>query len=53
LRESYLASLGLREVNGRIVDPRAPLLSPYVASLLLGAPEPLRQPAVALNVPTS
>jgi hypothetical protein len=41
------------EVNGRIVDPRAPLLSPYVASLLLGAPDPLRQPAAALNVPTS
>jgi hypothetical protein len=53
LRESYLASLGLRELNGRIVDPRAPLLSPYMASLLLGAPDPLRQPAVALNVPTS
>jgi hypothetical protein len=53
LRESYLASLGLREVDGRIVDPRAPLLSPYVASLLLGAPEPIRQPAVALDVPAS
>jgi hypothetical protein len=53
LRESYLASLGLREVNGRIVDPRAPLLSPYVASLLLGAPDPIRQPAIALNVATS
>jgi len=40
-------------VNGRIVDPRAPMLSPYVASMLLGAPDPIRQPAIALNVPTS
>jgi hypothetical protein len=53
LRESYLASLGLREVNGRIVDPRAPLLTPYFASILLGDPQPLRQPAVARNVPAS
>jgi hypothetical protein len=28
------------------------MLSPYVASLLLGPPQPIRQPAVALNVPT-
>ncbi len=50
LRESYLASLGLMEVNGRIVDPRMPYLTPYTASLFLGAPQPLPQPAVALNV---
>jgi hypothetical protein len=53
LRESYLASLGLQEVNGRIVDPRAPFLTPYFASLLLGDPEPLPQPDVALNVATT
>ncbi len=50
LRESYLASLGLQEVNGRIVDPRMPYLSPYLASRFLGEPEPLAQPAAALNV---
>jgi hypothetical protein len=50
LRESYLASLGLVEVNGLIVDPREPRLSPYLVALLFGAPEPLPQPAVALNV---
>ncbi|MGZ8606902.1 MAG: hypothetical protein ACXWXQ_07650 [Actinomycetota bacterium] len=47
LRDSYLASLGLMEVNGRIVDPRAPYLSPYVASLLMGRPQPLPQPGTA------
>jgi hypothetical protein len=51
LRESYLASLGLAEVDGRIVDPRNPYLTPYLVSLSLGPPEPLPQPAVALNVP--
>jgi hypothetical protein len=50
LRESYLASLGLVEVNGLIVDPREPRLSPYFVTLLFGPPEPLPQPAVALNV---
>jgi hypothetical protein len=50
LRESYLASLGLMEVDGRIVDPRNPRLTPYFAALWLGAPAPLPQPDVALNV---
>jgi hypothetical protein len=50
LRESYLASLGLVEVNGLIVDPREPRLSPYLVATLFGPPEPLPQPAVALNV---
>jgi hypothetical protein len=50
LRDSYLASLGLVEVNGRIVDPRAPYLTPYLASLRLGMPSPLAQPESALNV---
>jgi hypothetical protein len=50
LRESYLASLGLVEVNGLIVDPREPRLSPYLAAMLFGPPDPLPQPAVALNV---
>ncbi|MGZ8585035.1 MAG: hypothetical protein ACXWXP_06110 [Actinomycetota bacterium] len=50
LRESYLASLGLVEVNGRIVDPRNPYLTPYFASLFLGPPAPLPQPDIALNV---
>jgi hypothetical protein len=50
LRESYLASLGLREVNGRIVDPRNPYLTPYLTSMLMGPPQPLPQPAVSLNV---
>jgi hypothetical protein len=50
LRESYLASLGLVEVSGRIVDPRNPYLTPYFASLFLGPPAPLPQPAIALNV---
>ncbi len=50
LRESYLASLGLVEVNGLIVDPREPRLSPYLVALLFGPPKPLPQPAVALNV---
>lgn len=50
LRDSYLASLGLMEVNGRIVDPRSPYLTPSLASLLMGPPEPLPQPRTALNV---
>lgn len=53
LRESYLASLGLQEVDGRIVDPRDPRLTPYLASLLLGDPAPLPQPPAALNVATA
>ncbi len=53
LRESYLASLGLVEVNGLIVDPREPRLSPYLVALLFGPPRPLAQPAVALNVGSS
>jgi hypothetical protein len=44
LRDSYLASLGLMEVNGRIVDPRLPYLAPAMVSLLMGAPDPLPQP---------
>ncbi len=50
LRESYLASLGLVEVNGLIVDPREPRLSPYLVALLFGPAKPLPQPAVALDV---
>jgi hypothetical protein len=50
LRESYLASLGLVEIDGRIVDPRNPRLTPYFAALFLGVPAPLPQPDVALNV---
>ncbi|MGH2637433.1 MAG: hypothetical protein ACRDHU_14975 [Actinomycetota bacterium] len=50
LRESYLASLGLQEVNGRIVDARFPYLTPYLAELLFGPPKPLPQPAIARNV---
>jgi hypothetical protein len=50
LRDSYLASLGLRDVNGRIVDPRNPLLSPYLVEQFMGPPKPLPQPAIALNV---
>jgi hypothetical protein len=50
LRDSYLASLGLVEMNGRIVDPRYPFLTPYLVSQLMGAPAPLPQPASALNV---
>jgi hypothetical protein len=50
LRDSYLASLGLVEVNGRIVDPRAPHLTPYFATRFLGPPRPLPQPSSALNV---
>lgn len=45
LRDSYLASLGLMEVNGRIVDPRMPYLTPYLVSMLIGPPEPLPQPS--------
>lgn len=44
LRESYLASLGLVEVDGRIVDPRNPYLTPHVVSQLMGRPAPLPQP---------
>lgn len=47
LRESYLASLGLVEVEGRIVDPRNPYLTPYLVSLRMGPPAPLPQPAPA------
>jgi hypothetical protein len=50
LRESYLASLGLVEVNGLIVDPREPRLSPYFVAMLFGPPKALPQPAIALNV---
>lgn len=44
LRESYLASLGLVEIDGRIVDPRNPYLTPHQTSQLLGPPRPLPQP---------
>jgi hypothetical protein len=47
LRDSYLASLGLVEVNGRIVDPRMPYLTPSLVSMLMGAPKPLPQPAAS------
>ena len=53
LRGSYLASLGLAEVDGRVVDPRNPRLSPYLVSLLMGPPPPLPQPAAALDVEPS
>jgi hypothetical protein len=52
LRESYLASLGLVEVAGRIVDPRAPYLTPYMASLRLGPPQALPQPEASVDVDT-
>jgi hypothetical protein len=50
LRDSYLASLGLVDVNGRIVDPRYPYLTPFLVSQLMGPPDPLPQPSSALNV---